>query len=314
MAEIGYNNFQNAFSHFVEDGVVNKTELNKLKELAKAPDIKDDIHNRKIVDIMMEILDTNQTSPLISRAVDPKTKKPQLVKFDFTPNYNEEDKIEGTTPSEIVSNITQNDGLKETKNDGNRCAPSSLLNAYLLMGGKFEDMAKKFEVGTDLTYKNVHLLQEKLYNVGNTNSKAGFSSEISDDFINPKAEGELPRLAEKMGMKVKPLTGYSLNKFNFIELDISTQRKGSVDKFFKANPTGVISILVKANDSGELRQPSRYTGNHAVVVFKKDNDFYLADTGGLINADKKSVKKLSEQEVNDFVYTNEASVLGLSMK
>lgn len=117
------------------------------------------------------------------------------------------------------------------------------------------------------------MLQEKLYNVGNTNDKKGFSSEISDDFINPKAQGELPNLAEKMGIKVKPLTGYSLNKFNFIELDISTQRKGSVDKFFKANPTG-----------------------------------------GLINADKKSVKKLSEKEMNDFVYTNDASVLGLSMK
>ena len=37
------------------------------------------------------------------------------------------------------------------------------------------------------------------------------------------------------------------------------------------------------------------------LFFKKDNDFYLANTGGITNGDGKAVKKLSEQEVNDLV-------------
>jgi hypothetical protein len=183
VSEKSFNEFNESFSSFVEDGFLDKDEYKKLTDmvgsLEKAPSKTSFKTNERLINLRMERLDKlkvkNEADFSVDVMYDKKKEVLKTVYFFFDPNYSENDKIEGNTPSEIVSNITQSDALKETVNDGNRCAPSSLLNAYLLNGGKFEDIAKKFGVDTDLTYKNVHSLQEKLYEVGNTNNKEGFT-------------------------------------------------------------------------------------------------------------------------------------------
>ena len=77
---------------------------------------------------------------------------------------------------EAIANISQNDKLSSTFNDNNRCGAASMINAYLLLGGSFADAAGKFNLEKDFTYKNVHLLQEKLYEYANSDNKAGLVS------------------------------------------------------------------------------------------------------------------------------------------
>lgn len=240
----------------------------------------------------------------------------KLVQLEFTPTYNESDKIEGNTPFEIVSNISQIDSLSETKFDSSRCAPSSLLNAFLLMGGKFDDIAKKFGIDGNLTYENVHKVQDSIYKLGNTDGQHGITSFNSYKYIvdiwNPKADGELKPLAEKIGLDVKPLNGLGFNpNFKDNDFGLVNKRNKAVDNFFSSNPQGTIIIGVRLDEDGSLHN---FVPNHAVLVFKKDNNFYLANTGLGTNANNSSIKKLSPEEVNELVYSNSSTVFGLTLK
>lgn len=307
MSSIG--TFENSFRQFVKDGVLDKNEFNKLKDLAKNPNLDD----KSVAEEMVGALGRYKDSKKIEYEIgDSKTKKVEVLSFDFTPNYTEDDKIEGSTPFEIVSNISQNDTLKETRNDDNRCNASSLLNAYLLMDGKFDSLAKKLGVGTDLTYKNVHLLQEKIYNLGNTNGKDGISSGFEYDYTvstgkitKATLKGELPVLLDKLGFKSVPIHGDNIKTI--------TQNKNAVDNFFKENPRGVLDVGVYMTKSGALISANQSGQNHAILVFKKDNDFYLADTGKGGNANRSHIKKLSNEEMNNLVYNTKGVINGLTL-
>jgi hypothetical protein len=346
ISEKSFNEFSGSLLKFVEDGTLDKSEYNKLKEIVNSAERKPNKlsvkYNEVIINSHMEKLEKESTknkSSVVGDAIfDPQKKVIKAAIFEFTPTYSENEKIEGETPFEIVSNISQNDSLTETKTDGSRCAPSSLLNAYLLMGGKFEDLAKKFEIDPELTYKNIHLMQDKLYSIGNIDNKEGFSagrpSAIQYEFDKtdkilgkktPTKKGELEILAKKMGFDVKELIGLTgkVDDKGFKLTDITK----SVDKFFKDNPNGTISIGVNLEDSSKNTDSSIFIGknnvklnntkelyaNHSVLVFKEQNDFYLADTGGLTNGNKNSITKMTPKDVNDLVYTNRSNVFTLTL-
>ncbi|MFN4149334.1 MAG: hypothetical protein ACK4IX_00170 [Candidatus Sericytochromatia bacterium] len=347
ISEKSFNEFSSSLLKFVEDGTLDKSEYNKLKEIVNSAERKPNKlsvkYNEEIINLHMSKLESkieqNKTSVIGDAIFDPQKKVIKKTIFEFTPTYSENEKIAGETPFEIVSNISQNDSLTETKTDGSRCAPSSLLNAYLLMGGKFEDLAKKFEIDPELTHKNVHLMQDKLYSIGNTNNKGGFSagtpSALQNEFDKtdkilgkktPPKKGELEILAKKMGFEVKEIVGLTekVDSKGFKLTDITK----SVDKFFKDNPNGTLSIGVILEDSSKNTEPSIFTGknnvklnkpevlsaNHSVLVFKENDDFYLADTGGLTNGNKSSITKMTPKDVNDLVYTNRSNVFALTLK
>lgn len=346
ISEKSFNEFSGSLLKFVEDGTLDKSEYNKLKEIVNSAERKPNKlsvkYNEVIINSHMEKLEKesekNKSSVVGDAIFDPQKKVIKTAVFEFTPTYSENEKIEGETPFEIVSNISQNDSLTETKTDGSRCAPSSLLNAYLLMGGKFEDLAKKFEIDPELTYKNIHLMQDKLYTIGNTDDKEGFSAgrpsalqydiDKSDKILGKKTpikKGELEILAKKMGFDVKELIGLTeeVDDKGFKLTDITK----SVDKFFKDNPNGTISIGVNLEDSSKTTDPSIFIGknnvklnkpkglsaNHSVLVFKEKGEFYLADTGGLTNGNKSSITKMTPKDVNDLLYTNRSNVFTLTL-
>lgn len=312
VSDKSFKEFEGVLAQFVKDKTIDRDEYNKLKELLKSAERSPNKSyvkaNESIINMLMKKLEEgkekNETELLINPFFFSQSYQEKIFEtslFDFTPTYSENDIIEGETAFDIVSNITQSDALLETKTDGNRCAPSSLLNAYLLMGGNFEDLAKKFGVEGDLTYKNVHLLQDKLYTNGNKDAKPGFSNgipsaltyefdklqkdldkldkefeEISKKYGSgsfkkesksnkkPKEKSELEILAQKMNLNVKPLIGLSNKK------DTSgfylTDRKKIVDDFFKANPKGTISIGVNLKESYTKDNDSELLGkNHAVL-------------------------------------------------
>lgn len=307
MSSVG--TFENSFRQFVKDGVLDKNEFNKLKQLAKTPNLDDKSVAEEMVGALGRYTDSKKIEYEIG---DSKNKKVEVLSFDFTPNYNEEDKIEGSTPFEIVSNISQSDTLAETRNDDNRCNASSLLNAYLLMDGKFDSLAKKFGVGTDLTYKNVHLLQEKIYNLGNTDGRDGISSGFEYNYTlstgkitKSTLKGELPVLLDKLGFKTVLIHGDNLKTI--------THNKSAVDNFFKENPKGVLDVGVYMTKNDSLISANKLGSNHTVLVFKKDNDFYLVDTGKGGNANRNHIKKLSNEEMNNLVYNTKGVINGLTL-
>lgn len=310
-----FKEFEGTLAQFLKDKTIDKDEYNKLKELLKSAERSPNKSyvkvNESIINMLMERLEKgkekNETDLLINPFFFFETQKNifETSLFDFTPTYSENDIIEGETAFDIVSNITQSDVLLETKTDGNRCAPSSLLNSYLLMGGNFENLAKKFGVEGDLTYKNVHLLQDKLYTNGKISAKEGFSNglpsaityefdKLDKEFYKTldKLDKEFDEVSKKYGTSTaKKETKSSRKPKEKSELEILAQkmnlnvkpligfsnkkdssgfhltdRKKIVDDFFKTNPKGTISISVNLKESDKKDNDSDLLGkNHAIL-------------------------------------------------
>lgn len=238
----------------------------------------------------------------------------QTLNFSFTPAYSELDSIPGNSPAEIVSHISQSDNLPETTSDNSRCGAASLLNAWLLLGGRFEDAAGRLGLSAsqrDLTYQNMHLAQDALYQRSNTNGRDGLTSGLSfthsqGQILSVTLDDEIQSAIQLLGLKAQPLSGDSVADFN--------QRRGSVGRFIARNPFGVLLTGIHLDtQSGELKAVSRqHPMNHFVVIHRQGGAFYLVDTGASDNGVGNSRRQLSADEVERFVYNTPAHVIGLT--
>lgn len=308
MSEIS---FRNRFIEAAKDQIIDKTELSELNELAKNPKLADKSLAKYVTADLNRFKDTTNLTYTIN---DPMGKTQQL-KFTFTPAYSENELIPGKNMMEIISNITQGDTLNETTSDNSRCAAGSLLNAYLLMGGTFDSVAEKFGVEKQLTYKNVHLVQDKIYTMSNKDSNPGLTMGAtysymhgSGKIVDPKYDGELGESSKKIGIDIKPIFGETIKTIN--------DRSKTVAEFMKNNPNSVLQVGVYMDVStGDLFSPTEQkASNHSVIIFKRDDKFYMADTGSLSNGTGKSLREITKEHFAGFVEYSTGTVHGLTMK
>jgi hypothetical protein len=228
-------------------------------------------------------------------------------------SFDEDKKISGNNSQEIVANISQNDFLNNTVNDANRCGAGSLVNAYLLMGGRFEQSAEKFNINKDLTYKNIHLLQEKLYDYANNDGAVGLVSSYkyfynkAGEIVESEPAGEMLSAASKLGLEIKPLTGKTVSTIY--------EKKEAIQEFFTDNPDGVLQVSVFLNTrTGKISGTANHSENHYVTVFSRNNKFFLADTGQQFNDQGKNIRELNPEEISELVYNNNGMISGLTLK
>jgi hypothetical protein len=241
------------------------------------------------------------------------TRTGKTANFIFNNNYNENKIIPGNNMYEIVSNISQNDYLNTTVNDDNRCGAASLLNAYLIMGGKFENFSEKFNIDKALTYKNIHLVQEKLYNFANIDGKVGLISSFQY-FFNDQGKitraasmGEVVSAAGKLDMNIVPLIGSSVKSLN--------QKKDAIEGFLNNNPGSVLHVSVFLNTkTGEISGSKAPEKNHYILAFRKNGKYFTADTGQLFNDQGKNIRELSQSETEDLIFNNGGIISGLTLK
>lgn len=226
--------------------------------------------------------------------------------------YQEEQLIPGKNIYEVISNISQKDKLDETIYDSYRCGAGSLVNAYMLLGGKFEKLSKKFSMNSELTYKNIHIIQDKLYKDAKANDKIGLESSFIYHFNNSgkitstKPIGEMNNAAGEIGLKITPIIGNTVKTID--------NKKESVNSFLDKN-NGVLQVSVYLNpNTGELSNNHLGIQNHYVTVFRHDNNFYLADTGQIYNGRASNLKELSENEIDELIYNTPALISGITLK
>lgn len=308
MSEIS---FKNSFIELAKDNLIDKKDLSELQNIAKNTKIKDKELANHVINNLNRYKDTTKLSYSLNDPIG----KTQQINFTFTPTYSEDEKIPGQNILEIVSNISQSDNLNETNDDGNRCAVGSLVNAYLVMGGDFKNIADSFSINSDMTYKNVHLLQEKIYDTANTDSRSGIKSGLSYSYnptngkiTNIKYEGELSQVTAKIGVEMKPIAGPTIQDLY--------NRKDSVADFMKNNPKGVFQVGVHMDvNNGDLFTPTAdKPQNHAILAFKKDEKYYLLDTGTTTNGDNRGLREINKDTFSAFVERTGGTVYGLSMK
>ena len=304
-------NFKNKFSELIRDNILDKNELAQLNTLAKDARINDKELARHIINDLNRFKDTTNLTYNLS---DPLGKVEQL-EFTITPAYSENEKIPGKNMLEVISNISQNDSLDETNDDGNRCAAGSIVNAYLLMGGSFDSLASKFSIDKELTYKNVHLAQEKIYDLSNIDDKPGIDMDLSYSYSQGTGKisdavykGELENVSQKIGIEINPLLGITVTTIN--------NRSQSVKDFMQNNPNSVLQVGIYMNTkTGDLHSPSNTKPqNHSVLIFKRDDKFYLADTGTTTNGSGNSLREITKEHFSGFVENSQGTVHGLKIK
>ncbi|PKL75934.1 MAG: hypothetical protein CVV27_12810, partial [Candidatus Melainabacteria bacterium HGW-Melainabacteria-1] len=236
------------------------------------------------------------------------------LNFAFTPTYSEADEIAGKTPAEQVANISQSDTLSETQQDAHRCGAGALLNAWLLLGGSFQQAAMRLGLSTQqrsLTYQNMHMAQEALYTHSNTDGRDGLTSSLNyshrqGQIVSSRLSQEVAVAIDHLGLKATPLMGPTTESLH--------QRQSAVAQFFSQHPQGVLMAGIHLDpDSGVLHSVSdQHAMNHFVAIHREAGDFYLVDTGASDNGAGNSRHKLSSEDMQGFIYQTPAHVIGLT--
>lgn len=303
-------NFTKKFIELASEGYLDKKKFQYLKELAKSSYIPDKEIAKQTIKNLSKFTERIRLQYTLEDVLNKKTTK---LDFVFTPTYSENEKIAGKNVYEIISNISQKDNLDETKADDDRCGTASLLNAYLIMGGNFEKLTKEFSLKNTINYRNIHLIQEKLYNIANIDKKSGIYSGFKyKTFFNGyitdiRPSGEIVFASDKIGIEVTPLIGKTV--------DTIDEKKEAVQEFFQKKSKGVLQVGVYLEvKTGKLSKPRSNQGqNHFITIFRLNNDYYLSDTSPVNNGDGKNIRKLTSQELNDLVYNTSGIINGLSL-
>lgn len=305
------HSFKYYYAEFIKnDGVIDKWEFAQLKKIADRKDLKDKEFAKSAI---LELSGFRDKTRMTVRLGSGTGSTSENYKFIFTPTYSEYEDLSGNTPFQIASNISQNDTLKETTNDGYRCGAASLLNAYLLLGGNFDAAAERFGSEKGLSYKNIHLLQEKIYNFANQDGVIGLETAYNyfyDDqgkITSAISFGEVTKAANKLGLVIRPALGNTKGSLN--------QKRDAITGFFRNNPSGVLQVGVHLNEeTGDVTAATFEGQNHYVAVFKQDNGFFMADSGRLNNGDGQNVRQLTPDELDSMVYSTTGIVNELTLR
>lgn len=306
------NNFRKKFIEFARnDQVIDKNEMNQLKKIAR----NTSSYDREFAVEVLNNLGKYKKRIRLTYTLNEITSNGDIdLEFSFTPTYSENEIISGKNTMEIVANISQKDTLPETKADEDRCGPASLINAFIIMGGNFSKLASKIGINKEFTYKNLHLLQEKIYNLANSDGAPGIESgykytsdQETGKIYNIRGSGEIMTAAQKIGLAVKPILGSNMNTIY--------HRKPEIEKFFIENPRGVLQVGVHLDlITGSITSPTdNKPQDHSIIVFKMNNAYYMADSSGLNNGNGENVKKFTGSDLNSILYNTIGIINGLTL-
>ena len=237
------------------------------------------------------------------------------IKFDFTPKYAESDLLPGRTIEDRLSQVSQKDNLNGTNDDPNRCASAAVLSAFLVSGGSFADALNRLGLNQApvLNYENIHMAQEKLYDMSNVDGRSGLSLSTtyryqrrSGEITSVMPEGEVVSAAKTMGLKVEGILG-STRATQY-------ERKTQVEDFFARNPRGSLLTSVHLDVASGTVRPAQGEDdvNHAVLIYKRQGKYYMLDSGGSYNGLGNARKELSPSELADLAFTSTGSIFGLT--
>lgn len=308
------NIFRQRLDTVSRDQVIDRRDLQDLKTALQASkEVAPNSQDVHTGEHLMGFLDTFKTTTHIRYTVQDHS-QPVLYSFALTPNYSEADAVPGQTPEEQVAHLSQNDSLPETNADNSRCGAASLLNVWLLTGGRFEDAARRFGLPStqhSLTYGNAHRLQEAIYNSVNRDGVAGLTTQLSythrdGQLVTTQFGGEITAAAEILGLKIFPLTGTTTHTLH--------ERKAAVDTFLNQNYRGALLVGVHLDQSsGELLSVNaNRPQNHFVTAYRRNGTYTLVDTGASDNGARNSSRTLDRKQIDALIMQGQGHVVGLA--
>lgn len=210
--------------------------------------------------------------------------------------YDENQEVKGKTNAEIVSNIGQSDNLLDTEFDSKRCGSALIINFLLLNKGKeaFFDLSKKLDLNyNSLTFKNVHLTQEKI--MDKLQSNKGLTLMSSNTNL---LGGSLTEGFNLAGIKWENKLAEKIN--NSYESEIK-------EYLSKPNRGLAVSGFVDTlSNKTRFDMPS----NHVVLLTHENGKYFLTDSSGS-NALGKNHFELDNQELQN-IYKSSGYIVKIS--
>ncbi len=293
--------FDEALTRSLKDQVLDSREYKALNDIYRGQRLQG--ADARLADHFMGFMQKQKQFIKISYSYYRHPKNKVNLKFAFSPTYAEDLLLTGSSYREVLGKISQNDLLPETSGDAHRCGAASLLAAHFLLYGNFNEAFKRLNMGAPaLTYRSIHLAQERLYNYANTDKQPGLVTLFRYEYFsdgriqNPRSEGEVKRAAELMGVRNTPLVGPSKERI--------FDRREAVMNFWASNPQAPLLVGVYLDTkTGVVYPPQERTRvqNHFVVVFQEDGQYWLANSGVLDNGSNTALYILNERNFEAFV-------------
>ena len=221
------------------------------------------------------------------------------------PGLDESAPLEGRDVLEKLSFVSQLDLLDETRADYARCSAAATLSAYLLLGGSFEAAAARHGVDGELTFGNVHRLQEALYRLADRDGEPGiFGASVAryDD------QGQLTgwdRHVDDEYQAVLDALGLSMDRVYAPTRADKRDKRAAVQAWLERSEPVVFVVGVDEDTERERFVPMHERGNHYVIVFRWSDRFYALDS--YRTPGRSALVPLSEEEVEDnLLYTPNA--------
>jgi hypothetical protein len=292
--------FDEALTQYVKDKVLDSREYQALYDLYRSRRLQGT--DARLAEHFMGFMQKQKQFIRINYTYY-QAKKRVNIAFSFSPTYAEDNLLTGSTYRDVLGKISQNDLLPETLSDSHRCGAASLLAAHFLLYGNFNEAFKRLKMGNPpLSYRSIHLAQDRLYNYANTDKEPGlvtlFRYEYFNDgrIQNPRSEGEVKRAAELMGIQNTPLVGPNKDRI--------FDRKDAVEAFWSVNPRSPLLVGVHLDTkTGVVYPPDerKRVQNHFVVVFQEDGQYWLANSGVLDNGSNTALYVLNARNFDAFV-------------
>lgn len=307
--------FRPAFAQAAADKLIDRSELQQLRELkSQLQKTAPGSEEARVASRTLQNLDSYKGTTRVNQPVQQADGKTVYFDFSLTPTYSEKERIPGKNRLEIVANLSQGDSLPDTIEDNSRCAASTLVNAYLLLGGDFAALPDKLGLkldNHDLTYENVHRVQEALYTQANVQGGKGLNIADSNRYepgtgriTRPEIVGESRIAANKLGLTTHALMGPTR--------ETMTQREQAVKDFIAKYPKAPMYVTVHGGPP--VTAPADFEKyDHAVTIYHEKGKFYLLDTGVNDNGASRALSVLSPDRVKELLYDNKGFVFGLSL-
>lgn len=195
--------------------------------------------------------------------------------------YSETDALPGADLPTRLAHVSQLDLLPDTTGDHERCSCAAALTGYLLLGGSFGAAAARFGIGPELTFANVHRLQEALLHAANVDGEDnGVLGSTVPEYdgdgrltgwrLHPK--DEFHHVLAALGLTAEPLLGPTRAACN--------DRRAPVAAALAAGePTVFVIGCHGGTADGAIAPPdATHDANHYALVHVADGRAWLFDS------------------------------------
>lgn len=298
--------FEATFRKLISDGALDRLEYVALQELALEISDPEDHH---LAHEILVMLSHYQDLIQLKFGYEYRNRTYQ-AKFLFSPLFAEQEPLQASSTKELLGKISQQDLLPETQGDGFRCGAAALLAGHYLIYGSFGKAFRQLNTASGpLTYRQIHLAQESLYQSANKDGQHGLTQRLLYQVDAQgkvkiiEHDGEIEQAARRIGLHVVPL--------KITERSDLLDRQRVIVQLWQTQPKVPLMVGVYLDEkTGHIWPPNETdrVQNHFVLVFRQSPKIWLYNSGVSNNGRQDAIFELNAEAMRRYVTQTEGSV------